>query len=367
MNARARRKGRRRFGSVVQDRSGLFQARWEESGRRRAKRGFPTRTAADAYLACVRAGLADGSREAGAPLVADVTIGRAIEAYETHRREKGNKERALGATTQRLRAFFTEPDALVLKVTPSRCAALYDEARARVSPRTGRPYATDTHRNMLCEARSLLKFCVSRRWIARNPVEGIEGKGKRRHGKPQLRIDEARRWMATATALADAGDTGATAAMMALLLGMRASEIVSSVVRDLDDDGRLLLIPDSKTDAGRRTLRVPEALRGRLKALAHGRAPDAPLLGAQHWRDFVRRAVRQICHAAKVPIVSAHSMRGLHSTLAMEAGVTGAIVAASLGHESVSTTMQSYAKPEAVAAAQQAKVLSILEGAGSAN
>lgn len=36
---------------------------------------------------------------------------------------------------------------------------------------------------------------------------------------------------------------------------------------------------------------------------------------------------------AKVPKVTAHGMRGLHSTLAMEAGVTGAVVAASLGHE----------------------------------
>jgi hypothetical protein len=44
-------------------------------------------------------------------------------------------------------------------------------------------------------------------------------------------------------------------------------------------------------------------------------------------------------------------MRGLHSTLGMEVGVTGAMVAASLGHESVSNTVESYAKPEAVAAA----------------
>lgn len=43
-----------------------------------------------------------------------------------------------------------------------------------------------------------------------------------------------------------------------------------------------------------------------------------------------------------MPEVTAHGMRGLHSTLTMEAGVTGAVVAASLGHEHVSTTVQSY-------------------------
>lgn len=66
--------------------------------------------------------------------------------------------------------------------------------------------------------------------------------------------------------------------------------------------------------------------------------------------------------AAGVPVVSAHSMRGLHSTLAMEAGVTGAVVAASLGHESVTTTTQSYAKAEAVTAAQQQRALTVLRG-----
>lgn len=81
--------------------------------------------------------------------------------------------------------------------------------------------------------------------------------GKRRHGKAQLSIDEARRW---ALEFADQGEAGAVAAMMALVMGMRPSEIVSRVVRDLDYDGRLLWIPETKTEAGRRTLPVPEFL-----------------------------------------------------------------------------------------------------------
>lgn len=73
--------------------------------------------------------------------------------------------------------------------------------------------------------------------------------------------------------------------------------------------------------------------------------------------------MERTCAAAGVPKGSTHSMRGLHATLAMEAGVTGAVVAASLGHEQVSTTTQSYAKPEAVAAAQQRRALIVLDGA----
>jgi hypothetical protein len=43
-------------------------------------------------------------------------------------------------------------------------------------------------------------------------------------------------------------------------------------------------------------------------------------------------------------------MRGLHSTLAVEHVVSAQVVAASLGHESSTTTIQSYIRPEAVAA-----------------
>jgi len=41
------------------------------------------------------------------------------------------------------------------------------------------------------------------------------------------------------------------------------------------------------------------------------------------------------------------------------------VVAAALGHESITTTYQSYAKPEAVSRARQRRVLDVLEG-GSA-
>ena len=43
--------------------------------------------------------------------------------------------------------------------------------------------------------------------------------------------------------------------------GWTSDEITSRQVRDVDDRGRLLWIPASKTPAGRRTLEVPEILR----------------------------------------------------------------------------------------------------------
>ena len=47
-----------------------------------------------------------------------------------------------------------------------------------------------------------------------------------------------------------------------------------------------------------------------------------------------------------MPPVCAHSMRGLHADLAVEAGLSPDVVAKSLGHTSASVTMNHYAKPE---------------------
>lgn len=151
------------------------------------------------------------------------------------------------------------------------------------------------------------------------------------------------------------------AAMMCLLMGMRCSEVVSRIVRDLDDEGRLLWIPDSKTMAGRRKLQVPGYLQPYLVGLARGREPTAALFG-EHWRDWPRRWVQRICKAAGVPKVTAHAMRGLHGTLAVDSGITSHAVAAALGHDSFRTTAESYAQRDAVAGAQQMRALGVLSG-----
>jgi integrase len=58
--------------------------------------------------------------------------------------------------------------------------------------------------------------------------------------------------------MAESGEGGAVAALMALPMGMRVSEIAERIVRNLDDDGRLLWITDAKTQAGVRRLQVPD-------------------------------------------------------------------------------------------------------------
>jgi integrase len=63
-----------------------------------------------------------------------------------------------------------------------------------------------------------------------------------------------------------------------------------------------------------------------------------------------------------VPEVCAHSLRGLHATLATEAGATGEAVAVQLGHASPEITRTHHTRPEATAGARQRVVLQVLNG-----
>ena len=293
-------------------------------------------------------------------------LSEAFEMYEMYlRHEKQNRAVSVAATVTRLRGFFPDHEMDVRSVDPVRAQAYYTTYRETPSTRTKKPPSVDTHRNVLAEAKTFMAWCVKKKLILANPFEGIEGIGRRRHGKVQLRIDESRKWMKVAVRLAERGDKGAVMALMTLLLGMRAGEITDRVVRDVDDEGRLLWIPSSKTAAGKRSLEIPALLQPFIKKLTTDRKPDERLFG-QVWRDRPRKEVVRICKLAKVPVVCAHSMRGLHSTLAVQSGITGHVVAQALGHESFATTKQSYASRESFDSARQTATLTVLAGGRAA-
>ncbi|MEO6952428.1 MAG: site-specific integrase [Polyangia bacterium] len=294
----------------------------------------------------------------------------AIDEYETFMTKvKENKRKSATTTAARLRSFFPHVDEALSSQTPKKCGAYYEALTTRLT-RFKRPVAADTHRNMLLEAKTFFAWCISKKWLRANPLELVKGQGRRKHGKPQLRVNEARKWLDTAVEVAeDAMKSpkkrreleGSVAALCTLLLGTRSLETMVRVVRDLDDDGRLLWIEDTKTAAGKRTLHVPPELRRYLLHLAHGKKPNDLLFG-EHDRAFPRLWVKRLCLKAGVPVVGAHSMRGFHATLAVIGGFSVREVANKLGHEEESTTLQSYADAGAVAGEKQRQALRVLSG-----
>src|SRR5688572_2782781 len=164
-----------------------------------------------------------------------VVLSEALGQYEIYMREdKGNKPNSVKQTSHKLRRFFADLSVELASLTPDSCEQIYEDLRrskrtpqrltdGTLSKATMKPISVDYHRNALSEAKTFLNWCVKRKWIATNPLMEVEGVGRRRHGKDQLRIDEARKWLAKATELADQDHEGAIAAMMTLLMGMRCS------------------------------------------------------------------------------------------------------------------------------------------------
>lgn len=277
-----------------------------------------------------------------------VTVQEAIDEYERYLRDdKGNKPKSVGSTIQRLGTLMKLClNAELRRIKADRCQDLYDALTARL--------AVDSHRNYLAETKTWLRWCIERGWIAKSPMEGVKGVGRRVRGKDQLRLDEARRFSAAAFDLADLHD-GPVAALCALWLGMRASEIVDRKVRDLDDEGRLMWIPSSKTKAGRRMLVVPEAIRPLLLEVAEGKQADDWLFSS-HKREWVLDWVKRLCRAAGVPEVTCHGLRGTYASIAIGAGGSGRDVAQSMGHVNEYVTKAAYAKQEAYDLAQNVRI-----------
>jgi len=331
---------------------------------RRTPRIFETEAKAERYIELL---LAELSHE-------DHTTEAAKNAYRVHLKSKGNKQDSVRQTCWAIGCFFRSSVSLAI-LSEERCIKLYDDLRVRPM-KNDQPLSVDSHRGVLAQVKTFLNWCVEEGWLKKNPAAGISGIGKRRpRGKSlgkrgnELRIKQTRAWCEMALFRAHRGDQAAVAALVALLLGMRASEITSMRVSDLDEDteaGDLLWIPDAKTPAGRRTLEVPHVLRAHLLACAEGKSADQYVFEAEdgkpHWRDWILKNVRRICRLAGVPEVTAHYMRGQLATITAERGLAGHAIAATLGHADPRTTMHAYAAPGSAAAGVRRQGWRVLNG-----
>lgn len=294
-----------------------------------------------------------------------LTLEKALEGYEKHLKDKGNKPGSIATTLFRLKAFFPDLTEKVILITPTRAEGYYDALTERPKPNLkkedeGKKISVDTHRNTLGQVKTFFRWCVKKKYITKSPLEEVQGKGKRSRGKPQLRFDEARAWLKAAIVFMDKGEAGAVAATSALLMGPRSSEILARPVRDLDDDGRLFWIEKSKTERGDRILPVPQLLQPYLLALAKGKKPEDPLFPCRG-RAWVLDWTKRICKAAGVKRVTAHSLRGFHATVAVICGATGELVAQALGH-TPEVNRAHYLQPAALPVARQERALQVLEG-----
>ncbi len=285
----------------------------------------------------------------------EVSVSQAIEQYlEYLRTAKERKPVSVTRTGFHLRAMLPDGTVPLASIGPKQAAALYADLCARVSPKTKRVPAADSQRNALNECGTFARWAVRRKYMPADPFEDIEARGKRKQGKPQLRLDEARKLLDVTMASAFAGDRGALVVALVLLTGFRATESATMEGRDVDNDGRLLWT-DGKT--GKRRMETPEAL----IPLLHAIAAEGGSLWPKQDRYWVYRQVRKWCKRADVAVVTPHGLRGTHSTLAQDHGATSHIVAAALGH-GVGINQRAYTLAGTAAQAKARRTQKLLKG-----
>lgn len=284
-------------------------------------------------------------------------VGEVIAQYKEHLVEKGNKECSIRTTIYRLDSFFSDfIDEPIPTLTREVVTRLYDlRSKSR---------KTDTHRNELREVKTFFRWCVKKGLLKENLASHVEGVGKRARGKKQLRPSEARLFLDRALDESEKGNDGSFSCAAVLVLGLRPSEIIERVVRDVDVFTKSLFIERAKTEAGDRKVEIPEVLWPHFLSRLKGRQPLDPLLptekGGFHHRAFVLENTRRICKALELPRMTAHGLRGSHSTIAQEGGATGHLVAQQLGHANEKVTQDHYTVPGTKERQVRTKALRVL-------
>lgn len=206
-------------------------------------------------------------------------------------------------------------------------------------------------------------WCVKRGWLPSNPFANVEPVGRKNVRKSKLRIDESRAFLELA--LAENTEAGLAAAI-ALLMGLRASEVASIRVRDVDDGASVLWIDEEdgeerlKTADSERYLEIPLVLRDRIAALCKGRKGSERLFGDRD-RHWVYYHVTRLSEAAKVPRVTPHALRRTHAKISAE---TSPIehVARALGHGGTQVTKRHYVGKGAEERRSAETMLKVIEG-----
>lgn len=259
------------------------------------------------------------------------------------------------------------------KLTPKRALAHYERLVATPTRKTGQPPTAATHRFYLNLAQTLFRWAVRKGYVRESPFESIRPVGRPNRGKKQLRFDEAERFLTVGFRMFDEeDDVMALAAVTALLLGCRASEVLHVRVRDLDCGGTRLWIAARDSDYGGKTHNaarnpdVPEVLRPRLLKRTVRKQPEDYLFGVARTgnpksRQVLHAAVRRVCITAGVPVVCPHSLRGLWATAGVRSGALSHAVAAALGHGSFRVTAKHYVQPGTLDGTRTERLVQMLD------
>ncbi|MFO0575823.1 MAG: hypothetical protein U1A78_17640 [Polyangia bacterium] len=127
-------------------------------------------------------------------------LGDVIDLWEQEelRQGSGKPESTLHKTGRLRRLVAPVLDEDIDALTPRKAARLYERLATEPSRKTGQPLSAASHRFSLWAARSFFQWAIQHGCVGLNPFSEVRPVGKLKAGKPQLRIEEARRFTETA-------------------------------------------------------------------------------------------------------------------------------------------------------------------------
>lgn len=286
----------------------------------------------------------------------------AIGQYIDYKAACGLQPVSLSSLRDRLLRFL--PNEPILVFTPARAEELYVNF-TQSHGRFGQLKAA-THHAALRNAKEMWRWFTKRGLAKSNVFDAVEPIGRVNVGKPQLRETDARRLDQLLFEQARNGNEGALALLVQVYLGLRSSEVMRLLVGAVERCGEKVSIIRGKSRNAKRSLELFPDVAKLLWAHCDGR-PDTERVFAANLpkapkASWMYSRLRKHCKDAGLPLVCPHSLRGLHSSLALTSGATTHAVAAQLGHASFSTTARHYADPGAIDNARINTVVKRLRG-----
>ncbi|MBL9040612.1 MAG: tyrosine-type recombinase/integrase [Myxococcales bacterium] len=289
---------------------------------------------------------------------AKLTIGDLLAQFIEYKRQRGCVDRSLLHVKHTIMRIFPKLDKPA-HMSPEKAEALY--------LLTVDKYAVASHAIALRTVKAMFRFAVKKKLVAKNPFDDVQSIGRANKGKLQLRTDEAKRLTDFLTERASLGEWRALALLTQLFLGLRSSEVLALKKRDLDCEASVIVVDGTKTKNAKRRLALDAPIvRELLRRRAEGMKPDALLFSLNCSTVLsatcLHKALTKYCQQADLPIVCPHSLRGLHSSLAVQAGASSSYVARALGHGSDEVTKRHYISESAMDSARSARVSEALAG-----
>lgn len=231
---------------------------------------------------------------------------------------------------------------------------------ARVT-RFGGPPSVASQQAELSAAKDFLAWCKRERYLTDDFWSAVKPVGVKKQGatKPFLGSDQTVRLLHFLKQLIGKGDQGAAAVLLAVVTGMRESEVLSLRVQGTDEQFTVVRVLRGKSRKALRPLKIfqDDELRmgpvvsAALRSLSAGKAADAIVFhgerGPRHAKGWLRLNSNRICRLAGLPEVAAHGLRRTHLSLAEEQGATSEQMLLSAGHEARGMQEAAYLRPGA--------------------